>query len=525
MAEAADIVIVGAGATGLAFAWRLASRQPDLRILVVERGGFIDQRAAPSQSEDWELALQKRFHANPNIRKAASDYPVDESQTPIKPAFFNAVGGSTIRWGAHFPRFRPSDFRLFSTDGIAADWPLGYEDLAPYMDINDQMMGVSGLAGDPANPERAERPHPPLGFCAGSRKLAEAANQLGWHWWPADAAITSTDAGAGRQACNNCGPCAMGCPRHARASADIAYLDAARQAGIELLTDTVVRQISAASGRVTALELVDRHGKSMTIECGELVLAGNALSTNILLSSVPGWHNPLLGKGLMLHPTAIVTGLFDEDLHSYAGPFATALISQHFYETDKSRGFLRGFQMQALRGQGPLSTALGGYGKRLAWGPRHAADFEAAFGRSMSLTVTCEDLPEPENRIEIDTGRLDRFAMPTARMIYSLGENSLKMKDYGIERAREWLAAAGAKTIVTTPLSVQAGFHLMGTAGMGNQAENSVTGQDGRVHGLDNLTIIDASVFASASPVNPTSTLQALALRAADLMSARLAAA
>ncbi len=81
------------------------------------------------------------------------------------------------------------------------------------------------------------------------------------------------------------------------------------------------------------------------------------------------------------------------------------------------------------------------------------------------------------------------------------------------------------KTIVTTPLSVQAGFHLMGTAGMGSGPENSVTGSDGRVHGVENLTLIDASTFVSASPVNPTSTLQALALRAADLMSARLAAA
>lgn len=107
MAEAADIVIVGAGATGLAFAWRLANLQPDLRILLVERGDFVNQRNAASKKNDWELALQKSFHANPNIRKSAADYPVDESQTPIKPAFFNAVGGSTIRWGAHFRAFAP----------------------------------------------------------------------------------------------------------------------------------------------------------------------------------------------------------------------------------------------------------------------------------------------------------------------------------------------------------------------------------------------------------------------------------
>ena len=105
---------------------------------------------------------------------------------------------------------------------------------------------------------------------------------------------------------------------------------------------------------------------------------------------------------------------------------------------------------------------LGGYGKRLPWGAQHNRDFDSAFGRSISLTITCEDLPEAENRIEVDKSRLDKFGMPTARMIYRLGENSLKMRDFGIARAREWLVAAGAQKIVVTPLSEQAGFHLMG---------------------------------------------------------------
>jgi choline dehydrogenase-like flavoprotein len=143
----------------------------------------------------------------------------------------------------------------------------------------------------------------------------------------------------------------------------------------------------------------------------------------------------------------------------------------------------------------------------------------------MSLTITCEDLPEVENRIEVDESRLDKFGMPTASMIYRLGENSLKMTDFGIARAREWLVAAGAQKIAVTPLSKQAGFHLMGTAPMGDCVKTSVTRNDGRVHEFENLTIIDASVFVTSSPVNPTSTLQSLALRAADLMSTRLAAA
>lgn len=518
-----DIIIVGAGATGLSFAWRLATQQPDLKILILERGGHIDQRQGPSLSTDWELALQRQFHANPNIRRNAADYPVDETATPIKPAFFNAVGGSTIRWGAHFPRFRPSDFRVHSEDGVAADWPITYESLAPYMDINDEMMGVSGLAGDPANPPRNNRPHPPLGFCRGSLKLACAANKLGWHWWPADAAINSSDDLPNRSACNNCGPCGMGCPRHARASADIAYLDKAMTAGVALRTHTIVRKIKASKNAITGVEIIDGTGTIKVISCKEVVLAGNAISTNILLATMPDWHNPLLGRGLMLHPTAIVTGYFEDNLNGHAGPFATSLISQEFCETKEDRGFVRGFQLQALRGQGPLSTALGGYGQRLDWGAGHTQAFANAFGKSMSLTVTCEDIPEPENCIEINMHTQDKFGMPIAAMRYRLGDNTRKLRDYGIERASDWLNDAGAKRLAITRLSVQAGFHIMGTAPMGSDKSNSVTSHDGRLHGIENLTVIDASVFVTASPVNPTSTLQALALRAADLMCERLA--
>jgi choline dehydrogenase-like flavoprotein len=140
----------------------------------------------------------------------------------------------------------------------------------------------------------------------------------------------------------------------------------------------------------------------------------------------------------------------------------------------------------------------------------------------MSLTVTCEDLPEDINSIKIDPEKRDQYDMPVARMSYRVGHNTLKMRSFGIKKASEWLQQAGAEGINITELSEQAGFHLMGTASMGRADDGCVTGDDGRVHGLQNTTIIDASVFVTASPVNPTSTLQALALRAADLMCMRL---
>ena len=521
MSETADIAIVGGGAGGLAFAWAVATR--GLKVVLLERGHAVNQRNAPTLDPNWEMALQTTHNANPNLRAGPADHPVDDTDSPIKPAFFNALGGSTIRWGAHFPRFRPSDFKARTLDGIGQDWPMSYGNLEHWYDLNDRMMGVAGLAGDPGNPPRAPRPCPPLPLCPATKRLARAFDRLGWHWWPSDAAIL-TKPRDGRDACNNCGPCGLGCPRHARASADIAYADAARARGVDIRTGVTVTGIKLAPDgtRVDALAYVGSDGKPEHLSCGEAVLAANGIGTARLLLNEPKLQRPLLGRGLMLHPTAIVTGLFREPLQSYRGAFAAALVSQEFYETDRTRGFRRGFQMQALRGQGPLSTAQGGYGTRLPWGDAHASAFEESFGRTLSLTITCDDLPEDENRIEIDPDRTDQWGMPIPRMIYRLGENTHVMRDFGIARASEALRMAGAWKVVVTRLSRAAGFHLMGTARMGQDSATSVTDPCGRMHGVENLTIADSSVFPSAAAVNPTPTLQAVALRAADAMRRRL---
>ena len=521
MSDTADIAIVGGGAGGLAFAWAVAAQ--GLKVVLLERGQAVDQRHAPTLDDDWELALQTTYNANPNLRAGPADHPVDDTGSPIKPAFFSALGGSTIRWGAHFPRFRPSDFRSLALDGVGQDWPLTYSDLEPWYDLNDAMMGVSGLAGDPGNPPRAPRPCPPLPLCPATEKLAEAFDKLGWHWWPSDGAIL-TEGRGDRGTCNNCGPCGLGCPRHARASADIAYADAARARGVDIRTGVTVTglDVSSNGARVEALRTIGPDGQTGCLSAAETVIAANGLGTARLLLAEPKLHHPLLGCGLMLHPSAIVTGLFRDALESYGGAFAAALVSQEFYETDRARGFARGFQMQALRGQGPLTTAQGGYGTRLPWGRTHAEAFAQTFGRTLSLTVTCDDLPENENRIEIDHTRHDRWEMPIPRMIYRLGENTRAMRDFGIARASQALRAAGAWKIIVTKLSRAAGFHLMGTARMGHDAQFSVTSPDGRMHSVENLTIVDSSTFASAGAVNPTPTLQAIALRAANAMRLRL---
>ncbi len=524
--EGCDVAVAGAGASGLAVAWSLARR--GFRVVVLEAGAVVDQLQAPSLGMDWERALQTRFHPDPNVRRLPGDYPVGVAGTAIRPATYSGVGGATLRWGAHFPRLRPSDFRVRSLDGVAEDWPISYGDLEPWFALNDGMMGVAGIAGDPANPPRGARPMPPLPLGPGPLRLARAFDGLGWHWWPSDSAIC-TSAREGRGACNNCGPCGVGCPLLSRASADVAYGRPAVAAGAEIRTGARVLRVELdGAGRAAGL-LYARGGERRVLPARAVVVAANGMgSARLLLASAGAGHpdglgnaSGLVGRNLMHHPTAMVTGVFPERLDGHRGPFACALFSQEFVETDRTRGFVRGYQMQATRGGGPVQTALGGYMARVPWGRGHHDAFAATFAHSVSLTVTTEDLPDPENRVTLDPALRDADGMPGAALRYRVGENTRRMLEHGIARAGDVLRAAGAVRLSVNPL-VAAGFHFLGTTRMGVDPRAAVTDAACRVHGVPGLLVVDGGVFVTAGAVNPTSTIQAIALRAADLLATRM---
>ncbi len=520
-----DVVIVGAGASGGAAAWRLA--RAGFKVTCLEQGGWIDPDATPSLRPDWEIARQTTHHPNPNVRAAPQDYPVDDTEAAIKPFLYNAVGGSTILWGAHFPRFRPSDFRTKTLDGVGDDWPISYEDLAPYYEENDRMMGVSGLAGDPGNPPRDKRQMPPVPMGRAGERMAGAFDQLGWHWWPADVAINTEPYGEGRGACNNCGPCDLGCPHGARSATDVSYWPQAIAAGVQLITGARVFEVEIdAQGKASGVAWYDRQGQVQRTRASVVALASNGLGTArlMLLSTSKRFPNglandtDLVGRRLMHHPTGMVTGRFLDEMDGWAGPFAVSILSQQFYETDITRDFVRGYQMQLLRSDGPVGTAVGGYLPRVPWGQGHHARFRDVFGHTASLTVTTEDLPRMENRVILSTHLTDGDGIPAPKTIYSLDDNTKKMIAHGIDRATEAFNVAGAADIATQSLVADAGFHLLGTACMGSDQATSVTDLNSRTHSVPNLLILDGSVFTTAAALNPTSTIQALALRAADAL-------
>jgi choline dehydrogenase-like flavoprotein len=167
---------------------------------------------------------------------------VNDDNSPIKVLNFNAVGGSTILYAAHYPRLHPSDFRVRSLDGVADDWPVDYATLEPFFTENDRMMGVSGLAGDPAYPSK-QPPMPPLALGKSGTRFAHALNMLGWHWWPSDTTVATTEYD-GRAPCINLGHCMYGCAQGAKASTDITYWPHAIRAGVELRTRCRVREIT-----------------------------------------------------------------------------------------------------------------------------------------------------------------------------------------------------------------------------------------------------------------------------------------
>lgn len=514
-----DVAIVGAGASGAAVAWRLS--QAGIDVICLDQG---NQAIGPTQRDDWEWSRLGPWHPNPNVRALPSDYPVFADTSPIKPLMFNGLGGSMVMWSCHLPRFHPSDFRMASQDGVGDDWPLDYAELAPYYALNERMTGVSGLAGDPAYPAMPPRQTPPAPLGSGGDRIVAAFDRLGWSWWPADLAL-NTVPHDGRGACNNCGPCELGCPYRAKSSADITYWPKAIAAGARPLTNARVTRVETDSqNRARAVHWLDWQGNQHRLAASVIILAANGIGTPRLLQlSADGRHpnglanrSGLVGRRLMLHPLARVTGRFDQPVFGHRGITAGALVSHHFYETDPARGFVRGVKLQLLRSHGPLLMSLGSTLPRLSWGQGHHRRFEAVFDHTAGLSICADDLPDADNRVVLDDSATDDSGLPAARMIYRVGENSRRALDFGMARAREAMIEAGAIELHDQPTIADAGFHLMGTARMGEGPENSVTDRWGQCHDVRNLWVVDGSLFITAAAVNPTHTLQALALRAAD---------
>jgi choline dehydrogenase-like flavoprotein len=448
---------------------------------------------------------------------------VDDSDSDITALMWNGVGGGTVVYAAHWQRNLPSDFRVRTMDGVADDWPLTYEDLEPYYVRVEKDWGVSGLAGDTAFPPGEGPPMPPVPLSKLGRRVARAHNELGWHWWPGPNAIATRPYGR-LNACTQRATCLWGCAEGAKATVDRTYWPVAVDRGVTLVTRARVKRLLMGNHNLVEGALyLDANGREHDVRAGVTILCANGIGTpRLLLLSADDRHpnglansSGLVGKRLMMHPFGTVVGLFDEDFGSWQGVWGQHIHSLQFYETDLSRGFARGAKWGLQPTGGPLSmTRSFPWGvENPIWGAAFHTRLKQRLGRSAMWGIIAEDLPEESNQVVLDPERTDAYGLPAAKIVYRLSDNSRRLVAFHQARARESLAAAGAHETVVAPFIRATGWHLLGTAMMGEDRERCVTDAWGRCHDVENLYIFDGSLWPTSSGMNPTATIAALALR------------
>jgi choline dehydrogenase-like flavoprotein len=284
-------------------------------------------------------------------------------------------------------------------------------------------------------------------------------------------------------------------------------------------------------GMASGVVYYDADGIEQFQSAEVVIVACNGIGTpRILLNSQSGRHpngiansSGQVGRNLMFHPYARIWGYFDETMDGYKGP-GNCIWSQEFYETNRDRGFVRGFTYEFSRGQGPVAAAVQGLTTgRIPWGEGHHDAYRRLFCHRTGMVAICEDLPEQHNRVTLDPVLKDSNGIPAPKIDYTLSDNSKRMLEFAVARASEILRSAGAHDVGYESPLADGGWHLMGTARMGKDPERSVVNEWGRSHDVKNLFIVDGSIFVTSAGVNPTCTIQALALYVADSIKQRLA--
>lgn len=502
-----DVLIVGAGAAGGILAQLLS--QKGASVLVLEAGPWLDP-SSDYCNEELEM------------RKLNWPWPIGwEGEDPVRPISGWGVGGTTQRYSGWSPRFRPSDFQTRSHDGVGEDWPIRYDDLEPYYDLVERMIGVTGDASYSDDLPRGLYPMPPHRFHYNARVVAQGARTLGLQPRPVPSAVNSLSYG-GRPPCNHCGFCAQGCMIGAKGSTLVNCFPAAQALGAEIRPHSFVTRIELDHrGRARGVVYIDPGGTERFQEADVVILAANGIqSPRLLLCSASplfphGLANRsgLVGKYFTVHLHQDVWGIFDRPIRAYQGaPLGAGTVVRDFYPTDARRGFVRGYNLIS-NFSGPLSLATSsGF-----WG-RELKEFMRGYGYLAKVWTHGEDLPQENNAVVLDPEKRDELGLPLPRIVHRFCANDLALLEHALRWSRDILEAAGAQSTYQDPVGRQRALHFMGTCRMGDDPRQSVADSFGRTHNIPNLFLAGSCLFVTSTASTPTLTLQALAARTADYL-------
>ncbi|MEL7164809.1 MAG: GMC family oxidoreductase [Pseudomonadota bacterium] len=536
----ADVVIVGSGAGGSAAAWALTQRGINCTILEAgphydfatdykldqsnwEQHGFPEkiptagrQVFAPMQklSKRWDHLRSWNHIRGPSnvtgVRTARGGYK-----------HVVGVGGTTLYFTGEYHRMNRRSMRMRSDFGVAADWPLTYEELEPYYTQAERLVGTSGGGADHRRPRSDGYPLPPLPMSYATRQLQKGHEALGLTFESNPLAVLSKPFD-GRPSCNFCGNCNRGCPHGDKGSADITFLWHANATGrCRILTDaTVINLEKDSGGRIRRAVYARQDGTIDAISAEAFILAAGAIETpRLLLNSDVATGSGHVGKHFMESLVWTSVGIHPDQIGSHRGHPSDG-ICWDFNDPDALDSIVGGFRLSPGTAEANLVGPIN-YAARIVggWGAEHKERMRDLFGRALALTAFGESLPNDKSFIDLDPDHQDAFGLPKARIHSFLPDHELERLTAMRATVRKVLAASQ----VSDPVEEFGTYddfdstHVFGTCRMGQDPATAVVDPNGRCHGSANLFVCDASVFpSSGGGESPSLTIAALAVRTVD---------
>ena len=553
-----DAIIVGSGAGGGMATYQLANA--GLRVALVEAGPFYDP-ASDEQRTQLRYPWESPRRGASTSRRPFGDFNAclggweieDEPFTTTEGTEFmwwraRMLGGRTNHWGRISLRFGPLDFKRRDIDGLGDNWPIGYEDIKPYYDKVDKLIGVfgsnEGLYNDPDGfflPAPKPRLHE-LYYIDGARKLGVPVI-------PARKSILTKRINNERGVCYYCRQCARACSIHADFSSSTALVYPALNGGqVDLFTNCMVTEVNTdSSGRATGVTFINKEDRSINELVGRtVILAASACSSaRILLNSRSAAHPDGLGNnsghvGRYLHDStgasraAFIPDLIDRDIYNEDGVSGMHVYTPWWLE-DENLNFTRGYHLEIGGGMGMpgygfgfavnqynrfFGERVGGYGNSLR------DDIRRYYGARLSIACRGESVPQYNNYCELDPNVVDEWGMPVLRFNYQWTQHEINQARHMQDTMEALLEASGGILLgskpgadenygLTKPGEI---IHEVGTTRMGIDRETSVTNEYCQLHDADNVFVADAGPFVSQADKNPTWTIMALAWRTSDFI-------
>ena len=561
-AKVYDVIIVGSGAGGGMATKILADA--GIKIAVVEAGPFFDPKSPEQQTQlKWPYESPRRgastvrpfgdfdsayggweIEGEPYSRKNGTKFDWFRSRM---------LGGRTNHWGRISLRFGPDDFKRKSIDGLGENWPIGYEDVKPYYDKVDKLIGVfgtkEGLRNDPDGfflPPPKPRLHE-LFYIKGAKKSNVPAI-------PSRMSMLTKKINEDRGVCFYCGQCSRSCQVYADFSSGSCLIFPAQKNGgqIDLFVNAMVREITTnEEGKATGVSYINKEDrKEYKLKAKVVILAASACSSaRILLNSTSKQHpnglgnsNNLVGKYLHdstgVSRSAFIPELMDRKIYNEDGVGGLHVYSPWWLD-NKTLDFPRGYHIEQWGGLGMpsygfgfnpnglnqyIGEKVGGYGERLR------KDVKKYYGSVIGLSGRGESVAMKDNYCEIDKTTVDEFGIPVLSFHYKWSDFEIKQAKHMQETFEEIIHNMGGHVLQERPskekqyglLNPGRIIHEVGTTRMGDNPKTSVVNSHQQLHEVDNVFIVDAGPFVSQADKNPTWTILALSWRTSDYIIAQL---